>query len=138
MRARTPALGLALAASLAIGTGSAHAAAGGLDPTFGTGGLVTLVEPGAQRTNRVVAQPDGKLIVVGRSANSGPVFDGLVRRLNRDGSPDAGFGGDGTVTLDSGGTEATYDAALQPDGKIVVVVRRAPAPGERTTWSCIA
>src|SRR5262245_15514990 len=51
-----------------------------LDPTFGSGG--TVLSTLASQATAVVAQPDGKLVIVG---------GGVVARYNLDGTPDASF-----------------------------------------------
>lgn len=61
-------------------------------------------------------QPDGKIVSVGESD-----FDILALRLNTNGSPDAGFGILGKVTVDfSGGRDGASSLVLQPDGKMVI------------------
>ena len=92
---------------------------GSPDSSFGGGDGVVLVEStGSEYLNAIAVQPDGK-IVVGGSTNVD--LNGIVRRLNVDGSPDKGFGTDGLAVLDSGGEERVYGVAVQPDGKIVAV-----------------
>jgi uncharacterized delta-60 repeat protein len=85
---------------------------GALDPDFGGDGRVAV---GAGGLVAVLVQEDRKILVAGR-----PVFDGSnrVTRLNTNGSIDTGFGSAGTATIDIG---LTLDAALQADGRIVVV-----------------
>ncbi len=91
-------------------------AAGDLDPTFGTGGKVS-VKLGGQSA---VVQPDGKVVVVGNTVNAGNV-DFSVSRYNSDGSLDTTFGTDGKVATDfNGGSDLGYSVTLQSDGKIVV------------------
>ena len=105
--------GLALAA-LALAPAAALASpAGELDPSFDRDGRRLL--SGMQSANRVLAQPDGKTVVVGDSYGA---FH--VSRLNGDGSRDRGFGKDGVALIDFGGDDRGLAAALQPDGKIVV------------------
>ena len=97
------------------------AAPGDLDPTFGTGGIVT-TPVGSPGFNPIVMQPDGKLVVVG-SSGAQPTFDVAVARYNSDGSLDATFGTGGTVVTDLGGTDRNHVGsaiALQADGKIIV------------------
>ncbi|WP_017237409.1 CARDB domain-containing protein [Streptomyces sp. SS] len=109
------ACGLALA--LAV-PGTALAAPGDLDPTFGTGGRVTTPLPGYAEGHDIARQGDGKLVMVGLSSEAGFA---LARYLPG-GGLDTTFGGDGTVTSDfGGGTHAANAVAIQPsDGKIVV------------------
>jgi uncharacterized delta-60 repeat protein len=100
-----------LAAGMAFSGGSALAAAGDLDPSFDGDGKLVL--PFAAIPGDVLVQPDGKIVVTDTASFT-------VMRLNPDGSLDRGFGGDGVVSADLGGSAAIDSAALQPDGKIVV------------------
>jgi uncharacterized delta-60 repeat protein len=91
---------------------------GAPDPTFGGGDGVAIVESaGTEWLEAIAVQPDGKLVVAG-GTNTGE--NGIVRRLNADGSPDRQFGTEGLAVLDSAGTEIARGVAVQPDGKIVV------------------
>ena len=65
----------------------------------------------------VALQPDGKIVVAGHTSSG---QNGIVYRLNADGSPDKGFGTDGAAVVDSAGSETPAAVAIQPDGKIVV------------------
>jgi uncharacterized delta-60 repeat protein len=102
-------------------------ASGSPDATFGSGGAsrLTAMDSGAYA---LALLPDGKMLAVGYTFS-----DGLVYRLDPDGSPDQTFGHGGTVALDSGGNERTYALALQPgDGKIIVAGESySPNTGER-------
>ncbi|WP_030689151.1 DUF11 domain-containing protein [Streptomyces globisporus] len=114
-RAGVPvALGLALV--LAV-PGTALAAPGDLDPTFGPDGRVTTPITGSAEGNDIARQADGKLVVVGASEAG---F--ALARYSTSGALDPTFGGDGTVTSDFGGGFHSANAvAIQPsDGKIVV------------------
>ncbi len=99
--------------------------AGSLDPTFGTGGIVT-TDIGTSTTDsgRAVAiQPDGKIVVAGYADDyfSASRYDFAVVRYNADGSLDTSFGVGGKVTTDFASTsDYAYGVALQSDGKIVV------------------
>ncbi|KOU22101.1 hypothetical protein ADK52_22375 [Streptomyces sp. WM6372] len=108
------ALGLALVLAL---PGSALAAPGDLDPSFGPDGRVVTPFPGYAEGHDIARQADGKLVVVGMSEGG---F--ALARYNADGGLDSGFAGDGTVTSDfGGGAHAANAVAIQPsDGKIVV------------------
>lgn len=105
-----------------LNTGVSWADEGDLDPTFGDGGLVTtdFLGPNTDFGRDVVAvQADGKTVVVGstRSLNQ---TDFAIARYNSDGSLDATFGIDGTVTTDFGSfQDQALAVAIQDDGKIV-------------------
>jgi uncharacterized delta-60 repeat protein len=105
-------------------TGSAQAAAGDLDPSFGSGGLVTTDFGSRGDFGLAVAlQSDGKLVAAGNSSAVG-VFsvNFALARYNPDGSLDPTFGSGGTVLTSFGGPlSAAADVVVQPDGKIVAV-----------------
>ena len=87
---------------------------GVLDATFDNDGIFG-VNMGGQRGFAVAQQTDGKLVVGGSSGG-----DGLLLRLNADGSPDTSFGGDGKKTIDFGTPgDVVLGLALQADGRIV-------------------
>lgn len=68
----------------------------------------------------IVAQTDGKLIIVG--AFDGTSQDFGVARFNGDGSEDLTFDGDGRTPTDFfGGSDVANAVGIQADGKIVVV-----------------
>ena len=91
-------------------------ASGALDPDFDGDGRVTL--PGGGSANAVLVQPDRRIVVVGNASGSSTM---AVTRLNRNGSLDTTFDGDGTATIDFGSlADLAHDVVLQPDGKIVV------------------
>jgi len=92
-----------------------------LDTTFGNNGLVimSLVQQG-QYGRDVTIQPDGKILVCGKSFN-GSNDDVVVMRFNQDGSFDSTFGNNGIVnTAISTSNEGAYAIKLQQDGKILV------------------
>ena len=70
-----------------------YAAPGDLDPTFGTGGIVTTTILGASaRAYDAVLQPDGKIVACGLTP------DGFaLARFNPDGTLDSTFGAEGQV-----------------------------------------
>ncbi len=107
--------------AILLAAGGALAAAGDLDPTFGTGGTVTTaIGPEAESADAVEVQPDGRLVATGFSYN-GTDNDFALVRYNSDGSLDTSFGGTGKVTTAIGGsTDQAHGLALQADGKIVV------------------
>lgn len=91
-------------------------AAGVVDRAFGTNGTVTTdVSFGAYAMDALFL-PDGKFIVVGGSSYDSSIS--LVR-YNENGSLDSSFGDNGKVVFNV--TARIFAAALQSDGKIVVV-----------------
>jgi uncharacterized delta-60 repeat protein len=97
---------------------------GSLDPSFGTGGIVTTdFAGGTDYAHGVAIQPDGKIVLAGHaSVGGGSGNDFALARYNADGSLDASFGSGGKVTTNiAGATDLGNAVALQPDGKIVVV-----------------
>jgi uncharacterized delta-60 repeat protein len=105
-----------------------HLGDGTLDPSFGTGGVVTTDFGGDAEAYAVVEQPDGKIVAVGEAQEG---F--AVARYLPDGTLDAGFGNGGIVLtpIPLPGTayaEATA-VVLQPDGKILVAGPACPETG---------
>jgi uncharacterized delta-60 repeat protein len=86
---------------------------GSADNTFKDPGLGTRV-----LTQFIALQPDGKLVIGGnRLAAQGGLRYHSLYRLNPDGTKDATFDDAGIAAHSHGGTA---DAALQPDGRIIV------------------
>jgi uncharacterized delta-60 repeat protein len=105
---------------------------GALDVTFDTDGMATIfLTLKEDRAYDVAIQPDGKIVLAGTAAYSsfGGEHFGLVRLL-ADGSLDPTFDGDGKAILDLGIQASGYGAALQADGKIVIVGETF-VPGDR-------
>src|SRR5207245_8881 len=100
--------------------------AGDLDPTFATGGklLTDFLVSGNDVPTKVIAQPDGKLLVLGGSFG-GTGFPSLAR-YNGDGSLDAAFGSGGKLVGPSGSSSAM---ALEDDGKIILAEAEYTAAG---------
>jgi uncharacterized delta-60 repeat protein len=109
-------------------------AAGRLDPTFGDGGRVRTDLGGdsfdVDSASAVAVQRDGRIVVAGGGyLDESTQGVGLVR-YHRDGTLDAGFGGDGTVVTDLGpDVDHASDLAVQRDGKLVVAGYTATAAG---------
>jgi uncharacterized delta-60 repeat protein len=118
-------LGLALVALGLLGVSSAAnlPLAGSLDPSFGSGGVVThsLGSNGYPIFGGIAVQPDGKIVVAG--GGSVGVHGPLLARYLPNGSPDPSFGVGGYVETPSAYWSAADAVALQPDGKIVVAGR---------------
>ncbi|SFL25038.1 M10 family metallopeptidase C-terminal domain-containing protein [Azotobacter beijerinckii] len=95
---------------------------GTLDTSFGTGGEATAdIDGNDDLGNSLLVQPDGKILVAGRSYNPGYDTEFSVARLNANGSLDASFGSDGKASFALGkGYAQVNSLALQPDGKILL------------------
>jgi uncharacterized delta-60 repeat protein len=99
-------------------TAAQAAAAGDLDPSFGSGGKVlTDFFANLDQAYAVAIQGDGKIVAIGLSA---PGANSALARYNIDGTLDTTFGTGGKVTTDFGGDDAIYAVAIQSDHKIVV------------------
>jgi uncharacterized delta-60 repeat protein len=103
---------------------------GSLDPSFGGDGTVTtdFGGSGGGLASDLVAQADGRLVAAG-AADHGTAtgFDFALARYRQDGSLDASFGGDGTVTTDlAGGSDGANALALQSDGRLVAAGGESP------------
>ncbi len=99
---------------------SANAQIGEIDPSFSSDGIVNIdIASGWQQGYGIAIQPDGKIVLAGNHDN-GTDSDGLVCRLNADGSLDNSFSGDGTALIDlSGESIEIRDVVIQADNKIV-------------------
>ncbi len=94
-------------------------AAGALDSSFGTGGIVTTDFGGSDVANDLVLQNDGKIVVGGYTAGSSTNF--ALARYTTSGALDSTFGTGGKVISPiGGGSSPAYGLALQRDGKIML------------------
>jgi uncharacterized delta-60 repeat protein len=89
---------------------------GSPDTTFDGDGRRVLEPRSGDFAEGVLVQPDGKIVVTAEGQDN---F--LVTRLNPNGSSDTAFDDDGTASIDFGGLDLASAAALQANGKIVVV-----------------
>ena len=102
------------------------AAAGDLDPTFGTGGIVTTDVAGCcESASDVAVQPDGMIVVAGTVLSSFDTFvdnNFMLVRYDSTGALDGSFGNAGVVITGFTPTssDSAFQLALQPDGRIVV------------------
>jgi uncharacterized delta-60 repeat protein len=105
-----------------------------LDPTFGTGGVVTTNGLGDlnDTLQDVAVLPDGKILAAGRMSSASTARDFALVRYDANGSLDLTFGGgDGIVTTDIGGNgsgDAINAIHVQGDGKIVAAGFTFPFP----------
>lgn len=101
---------------------------GSLDTTFGTEGVFTFPINGGDFGDAPTAftvQPDGKIIVVGSTDQTGTNgdADSYLARVNANGTLDSSFGSQGKRIIDVGGSaddDVAFDVALQTDGRIVI------------------
>ena len=113
---------------------------GGLDPTFGIGGIV--VTPVViDATNEASAaslalQSDGKIVVAGTATGFTASLSDykeycVLARYNPDGKLDPTFGVDGVLLDDHGGylRSSCIAVAIQADGKLVVLMTSGPSLG---------
>jgi uncharacterized delta-60 repeat protein len=112
------------------GAASAQAAAGGLDTSFGIGGIVTTSYNGPFPGDAAL-QPDGKIVVIAGFDNDPAATEAFgVLRYLASGAPDTSFGASGrTSTSFTNFLNQPNDLALQPDGKIVVAGEAESADG---------
>ncbi|MCP4963953.1 MAG: hypothetical protein GY926_01825, partial [bacterium] len=98
---------------------------GTLDTSFDTDGIVTTdVAPGNADAYAydVTVQSDGKILVTGYGNAGAGNQEFMLVRYDSDGSRDTGFGSNGVVNNKVlGGADYAYSAAVQSDGKILVV-----------------
>jgi uncharacterized delta-60 repeat protein len=97
-----------------------YTAAGTLDNTFGSSGIVTTpIGPGRDIARAVAVQADGRIVVAGH-ADNGSDNDFALVRYGAFGALDSTFGAGGVTTTPVGSYfDSAYGVAIQPDGKIV-------------------
>src|SRR5437667_2643667 len=100
---------LACAVGVAVVPEPLWAAAWDLDPTFGTGGIVT----GSGFPAAIALQADGRVVVISQGQTS---LAGFINRYLANGTPDPHFGIGGRVSL----MAPISSGSVQPDGKILV------------------
>jgi len=114
---------------------------GTLDPSFGSGGLVTTDFTGWEdRITGLAIQTDGKIVAAGRASVAPGGADqksdvGLVR-YQSDGNLDSSFGHSGKVKTDFGSYfDQAQGVGIQADGQIVVA---SPFLGESGSTAAVA
>lgn len=109
-------------------------AQGTLVPTFGQGGVTTtsiaLLPQGGSLSfaTALAVRPDGRIVLAGwfneSDTGQGNIDAFALAQYDTDGILDPSFGGgDGIVTAQVNGYAQSWDAVLQPDGRIVEVGR---------------
>jgi uncharacterized delta-60 repeat protein len=112
-----------------LGVARYNASDGSPDKTFGFKGQVTTNFANSLADNAGVAvQNDSKIVVAGTVFSTSPAFraDFALARYNPDGSLDAGFGTEGTVTTNIPGPSLVFTPSLAVDpatGKVVVAAQ---------------
>jgi uncharacterized delta-60 repeat protein len=94
---------------------------GTLDPAFDLDGRVITDLPNLQSVNDIAIQPDGKIVVVGKSFSGPGTDDFIVARYDPNGTLDTNFNTNGYVITTLPGTDQANAVALQSDGKIIAV-----------------
>ncbi len=103
------------------------------DPSFGEGGFSVPSIPGSISASAIAiaVQPDGKLVVAGRTLDacqvkppSGRCWNLVIGRFNSDGSVDSTFGQGGFARLATSNDQrfepGDVDLAVLPDGKLLL------------------
>ena len=110
-------------------TASRYHAGGARDETFGAAGVASVSLPDntwSFHPREALVRPDGKAVVAGLWLGSNDERKWAVAQFNADGTPDASFAAGGLL-MTYPGTSRFFsdlgDAALQPDGKLLVVGR---------------
>ncbi len=96
---------------------------GTLDLSFNGTGIMTYdFGAGNDKVNKLVEQPDGKIIAVGDAIDAiGTTNTMAIMRINPDGTFDNAFGSEGKVNIHFNTPASRCNAVLlQPDGKIVL------------------
>jgi uncharacterized delta-60 repeat protein len=101
---------------------------GALDSTFNGSGMAFLDFGPGSTANAVVVQPDGKIVLGGKTSGN----DFAVARLLENGAPDTGFGPnhDGSIITDMGGNSGITALALAPNGWIYAAGYRVQNGGD--------
>jgi uncharacterized delta-60 repeat protein len=88
------------------------------DPSLDADGTISFGLTGNDLARTVAVQPDGKIVVAESSSANGYI---IVYRRNLDGSPDLGFGGNGSAAIPTSGSSAyVVDLLVGRDDSIVV------------------
>jgi len=95
-------------------------ASGALDAAWGGTGAVTVAVGSGDDAGRAVAvASDGRVVVAGSSHN-GADDDAAVLRFTAAGALDAGFSGNGSLTVGVSGDDVAHGLALAADGRILL------------------
>ena len=101
---------------------------GSVDASFGSGGQAILSTAGSDMSRKLLLQSDGKIVVVATA--SGSVENGLtVYRLDANGVVDSSYGSAGKFSSAFLAGDVVAQAAMQADGRVVVVSKTPGAGG---------
>ena len=93
---------------------------GQLDPSFGGDGTVTVADSYLAAAQEVLVQPDGKVVLIGWTANASSVAVPTIACLTPNGQLDPTFGTAGIATVEIPGTTGEFtNAARTANGNIV-------------------
>ena len=101
---------------------------GSLDTSFGSGGWVVTDFGGCDWAKDLAILDDGRIVAVGGlepTCGYEDDYQGLIARYHSNGSLDAAFSGDGRMMLGEGNDFFWNAAAVQEDGRLVVVGNHA-------------
>jgi len=90
---------------------------GSFDTSFDNDGTSGADFGGRETGRAALLQPDGKVVLVGSTSLNDDI---AIARLHPNGALDGSFTADGRTTINFGGHDYAYAAALQADGKIVI------------------
>jgi uncharacterized delta-60 repeat protein len=109
-----------LAAAIAAAVPAQAASGGSLDPTWGTGGVVTV--PAGFSPGDMLTQPNGTILDVGGETNATTGdAEFAILSYNANGTVDTSFGTDGLAVASFPGVSVGSSSVfVQPDGNIVV------------------
>lgn len=95
---------------------------GGLDNTFGTGGIViqNINKQNTTAANDLLLQPDGKIVAAGSYLASSGLTNFLVMRFNTNGTMDNTFAGNGRAGISFNYNCGATSIVLQPSGDLIV------------------
>lgn len=96
-------------------------AEGGLDATFGTGGVTSIAQGSGCTVTALARQSDGRLVAAGYVQSGGTAGrDGCLMRFTSAGQLDSTFGSNGVVTVDFGTTSDWLNSLLILDNNLIL------------------
>lgn len=112
---------------------------GSLDPSFGSGGKVTVDLRGYYEAHALVILPDDRILTAGYfTPPSGPINSQVaLARFQPDGELDISFNHSGVLITPSNGDAAAAALALQPDNNFLLAGSENTAPRPTDQPACI-